>query len=464
MIEEIKQGEEEIKGIFSRFKKRDFSGTEGQVIKNSSFQLAATIIAKLGSIIFTILVARMLMPELFGLYSLALSTIVFFSMFSDLGIGATLTTFLSKYIGAKQLDKAKTYYSKLLKYKLILIFVPAFILLVLSSFIANTYYNKPIFFALLVGVIYIPLNGLISFFNSALISLNNFKACLIKEIIFQILKITSVPLVIYLFINSTISTSGFIAIIIATLSICYIVALIYMAAIARKNFSFFKKVNASKFSSEEVLQLRKFILPLSVTALSGMFFGFIDTLMLGHYVDATYIGYYSAAFGLIGAAGTLLSFMGGALLPIFSRMKNASLERVFKRVRILSLLIGLAAAVFTFFVARYILLIYGDAYLPATLLLKVFSLLLIVIPVTGIYEAYLMSREKTSIMAWVLIISTLINIILNYTFINMGLKTSMFDALLGACIATIISKVIYLFGLMIFKLRKQKELNQEPQI
>jgi O-antigen/teichoic acid export membrane protein len=261
--------------------------------------------------------------------------------------------------------------------------------------------------------------------------------------------------------NSAISTSAFIALIIATLSICYIVALIYMYLTSRHNFKFLKNVVPSKFNSEEVVQLRKFILPLSVTALSGMFFGFIDTLMLGHYVDATYIGYYSAAFGLIGAAGTLISFMGGALLPIFSRMKNAPLERVFKRVRILSILIGLFATIFTFFAAKYILLIYGPAYLPGTLLLQIFSLLLIVIPITSIYESYLMSQEKTLVMAWVLIASTIMNIVLNYFFINIGLRTSMFDALLGACIATIISKIFYLAGLIIFKLKGKNKLDKE---
>lgn len=461
MIDEIRQGESEIRGVFSRFRRRDFSGTEGQVIKNSSFQLAGTIVAKIGSIIFTILVARMLMPELFGLYSLALSTIVFFSTFSDLGIGSALITFLSKSLASKNLEKAKTYYHALLKCKLILVFLPALILLILSSFIANNYYNKPIFLALLVGVIYIPINGIMTFFNSALLSLNNFKACLIKEIIFQILKITSVPLVIYFFMKSTVSTPAFIAIIIGALSFCYLISLIYIYLIAKRNFSFLNKISKSKFNPEEIVQLKKFIIPLSFTALSGMFFGFIDTLMLGHYVDATNIGYYSAAFGLIGAAGTLISFMGGALLPIFSRLKNAPLERVFKRVRVINILIGLFAGVFTFFVAKYILLIYGSAYLPATLLLKIFAILLVIIPVTGLYEAYLMSREKTSILAWVLIISTLVNITLNYFFINIGLKTSMIYALLGACIATIISKIIYLFILVIFKIKNKKELNRE---
>ncbi len=50
--------------------------------------------------LFTIVVARMLLPELFGLYSLALVTIVLFASFSDLGISSALITY-----GAKALAK-----------------------------------------------------------------------------------------------------------------------------------------------------------------------------------------------------------------------------------------------------------------------------------------------------------------------------------------------------------------------
>ena len=93
---EIIEEKQEIKDLFIRFKKRDFKGNTGQAIKNSSFQLAITLIAKIGSLLFTIIIARMLLPELFGLYGLALSTIALFLGFSDLGIGSALITFLGK--------------------------------------------------------------------------------------------------------------------------------------------------------------------------------------------------------------------------------------------------------------------------------------------------------------------------------------------------------------------------------
>lgn len=89
--EEIKETQE----ILDRIKRKDFEGNAGRVIKNSSWQIATTLTAKIGSLIFTIIIARLMLPELYGLYGLALSTILFLSIFNDLGIGAALNTFLS---------------------------------------------------------------------------------------------------------------------------------------------------------------------------------------------------------------------------------------------------------------------------------------------------------------------------------------------------------------------------------
>ena len=94
----IKKEINETKEILTRIKNKNFLGNEGRAIKNSSWQIATTLIAKIGSLIFTIIIARLMLPELYGLYGLALSTILFMGIFSDLGINSALTTFLSKTI------------------------------------------------------------------------------------------------------------------------------------------------------------------------------------------------------------------------------------------------------------------------------------------------------------------------------------------------------------------------------
>jgi O-antigen/teichoic acid export membrane protein len=440
----------DIKNIFKRFRRKDFSGTTGQVMKNSTYQLTTNLIAKFGSLIFTIVVARMLGVELFGLYTLALSTIILFASFSDLGISTAMITFASKALGENKPGKAKTYFKGLLKYKIYLVIICSLVLVVLGYFLANNYYNKPIFYALLAGAIYIPIVTLAGYVGSAFQAGNNFKIIMIKEIIFQILRFTLIPITILLLLKTNLEASVVIAIVILVITLAYFLGLLYLRIVAKKEISFLRKT-AKGLTRNEKIELGKFVLPLSVMALSGMFFGYIDILMLGHYVDLIYIGYYGAAFGLIGAAGLIISSAAVAVLPVFARTQGRSLESLFSKTRNFTFVVGLVAALFTFFAAKYILMIYGKDFMQATIFLQLFSLILIIMPVAAIYNSYFVSIKKTKIIAKLLIISTVVNVILNIWFIGYGLQFGMMEGVLGACVATICSRVIYLAGFIISK-------------
>ena len=82
----FKEEKNDFKEVLRRVKNRDFSGNTGLAIKNSIYQISTNSFSKIAALIFTIIVARLLMPELFGLYSLALSTILLFSAVSNIGI------------------------------------------------------------------------------------------------------------------------------------------------------------------------------------------------------------------------------------------------------------------------------------------------------------------------------------------------------------------------------------------
>ena len=116
----IRQETKKIRRILGRIKRKDLKGNSGQAIKNSSYQLATTFVAKTGALFFTIVMARLLGPEIYGIYGLALSTILFIAVFSDLGITQALMTFLSRTIDNNP-GKAKGYFYFLTKYKILLI-------------------------------------------------------------------------------------------------------------------------------------------------------------------------------------------------------------------------------------------------------------------------------------------------------------------------------------------------------
>lgn len=447
----IHEEERDLKGLFSMFRNRKFEGTAGQAVKNSSFQFTQNIIMKFGGLFFTIVVARMLLPELFGLYSLALATVVLFASFSDLGIGSALFTYIAKLTGKKKNEEAKGYLKKLFKWKVYLLIITSALLLLSSYFIAEFYYAKPIFYALLVGALYIPIVGILSFIETIFKSTGNFKHPLVKEVSFQVLRFILVPLSIFLLLKTNFSEKILVGGILATIIICYLLTLILLIFLAKRKIKFLSS-KGKKLTDFQVKDLKRFILPLTLTAISGVFFGYIDTIMLGHFVEEQFIAFYGTAFALVSSASTLIGFTSIALFPIFSRISGKQLEKVFRKTRNLTLIISVFSGIFTYFLAYYIIKIaYGSAYLTAAPLLKWFALLVLILPLTGLYDSYLVSQKKTRILAKLVIVTTVLNVLLNLAFITYGLRFGMFEAVLGACFATILSRGIYFFGVVWFR-------------
>jgi O-antigen/teichoic acid export membrane protein len=176
--------------------------------------------------------------------------------------------------------------------------------------------------------------------------------------------------------------------------------------------------------------------------------------MLGYFVESSYIAFYQIAFNLITAASVILSFMGGALLPVLSRENKKESEKLFKKSRLILALFSFIAIVFTLFVSKYLItFIYGSSYLPSVIYLQFFSILLFTFPMIELYVNFYTSRKRTKVIAVSLIISTVINVILNFFLIKYGLSFSMESAVLGACIATIISRFVYI-GILSFFMKK----------
>jgi len=446
----ITREENDFKNIFNRFRKRNFSGNTGQAIKNSSYQLATNIVTKTGSLIFTIIIARMLLPEKMGLYSLALSTILLFAAFSDLGVGTAIMTFVSKTLGRNKPEKAKAYFSKLLKWKIYLVILSSGALLASAHFVANNFYNKPIFYALLVGALYIPATEAIVVFERIFRANNNFKTPLSKEIIFQVLRLTLVPIGILLLLKSNLSNEILIALVIMIISMCYLVAVLFLMISSRKRLPFLK-LKTQKLSNTETKDLKRFVIPLSFIAFSGVF-GYVDTLMLGHFVAEEFLAYYGTAFNLIGSGAAIIGFISAGVFPLFSKLEGKSLQSLFKKSRNMVFTIALIGSIFTYFVAWWVIRIaYGTEYLQAVPILRWFSILILIIPMIGIYSTYLTSQKKTKVLAWVVFSTTILNIMLNFIGIKIGLNYGMFEAVLGATFATIISRFAYLGALIVFR-------------
>lgn len=449
-MDSIKEEESDLKNVFGRIKDRNFSGNTGLAISNSMYLFSTTLIGKIGSLILTIFLARILLPELFGLYSLALSTILIFVAFSDMGIGDTLVRFVSRELGKNNSRKAKAYSDYLIKVKITLMIAVSLILIVFSKFISNNYYHKPLSLALMAGGLYVFFGGIVVILQALLQSHNFFRPILYRETIFQLTRIIVIPILTLMALRRSLPDASVVAIIIAVLALSFIISSVLLYIFYKRKT--FREVNYhKKLSLAEKKSTNRFLWINSATILSGIFFGYIDIVMLGYFVPSEFIGYYQGAFSFINASISLLTF-SAALLPIFSRLKKKRADEILvKTTRAVSLIAGISFIGLIVLAEPIVLLIFGPEYLNSVNILRILSLLLLSIPITTIYATYFLSTGKPGIVSKAMIISTVMHIALNYVLISSLIKYGALYAVYGAAIATLISRFSYLFLLKMNK-------------
>jgi len=410
-----------------------------QTGKNVGWNLTTGLVTKIGGLIFTIILARMLMPELFGVYNLVLSVVIIAFMFTDLGIGNTATRYLSEFIGKKEGKKARSYFKYFLKIKLVLSFFAILAILAISKFLAYNIFNKPIiFFPLLVSSLYIFVSSLGGLFKVIFIAKKELSKIFILEIVFVLSKVVFAALAIYTLSEEFVIAGIFIALALAA----FITLLINLILIKEKrNFIF------GETEPIEKKRVWTYLESMSLVSLSLVFFGSIDTLMLGRFVETAFIGYYRVALSLVVTTASLFGFPN-VLLPVFTQIHSDRFERAFEKVaRYLVIFIIPAVAGLAVIAKYFILAIYGKEYLLATSSLYVLAPIILISPFVVLYSSIFQAQEKTNVLAKAVIISLIINIVLNYILIKSLLTISQEYVIVGVGLATFISRGFYLIFL-----------------
>jgi len=433
----------EVFSIFKRIKNKDFKGNSGAAIKNTVYQIATTFASKIGSLIFMILLARILMPELFGLYSLALSTIVIFSFFTDLGVVNTMIRFVSNSLSKGKSSKAKAYFVYSFKIKF-LITSGILIIFLLSVKPLSVYYEKPIFLILLSGSLYLFSISLSNVLGGFFQSLNDFKTFFIRETFFQIIRLILIPLLVLYLLSKAVSGEIILILIFILFGIIWAIMTLFLFFIAKKTPLFL--VKESKLSIKEKKGVNLFLKSLIAFSVFSIILMFSDLFILGGFVSSEYIGYYQVASTLIGSLSALILF-SSSLFPVFSRLKGNTLELGFKKALRITILISFALFLISFlFSSTIINLLYGEAYAQAIPFFRGLCFLLILWPFTALYNGYFMAKGKPELIRNILIFVSLFNLGLNFSLVYFLSQFSSSLAVLGLIGGTIFSNVLYLVG------------------
>ncbi|MBS3080427.1 flippase [Candidatus Pacearchaeota archaeon] len=420
-----------------------------EIAIGSFWNFILTLSARLGSIFFVIIIARFLMPENFGIYTLAVSIALILLVTIDAGINQTLLKYVAEALNKKDKKLAAASFRFLFKLKLTITIFVSFLLILIAFPLAYYVFRKPpLFLPIVFSSLYILVNSIGSFYSSYFYIIKKLWHVTIKQIIFEVLRILGV-----LFIFLILAKEQYVMGTISVLSLSMIIAASYLIYNIKKISPFLYEKSNESFNKNKILEFSFYFATIGSLLI---IFGYVDTIMLGIFLEASYVGYYSAALALVTGIWGFLN-LSQILLPIMSEIKDneirKELSKVFKYLSILSI-----PAIFGIFILGkfFIAFIYGYDYLPAMTPFYVLSFLIFIIPTIEIITPIFYSREKPKIIIKGLIIATILNITLNYFFINTLLKISSSMALVGAAMATVISQSVFLTLLL---MRAKKESN-----
>ena len=416
--------------------KKEKESLSERTAKNSIFNFVGNLVSKFGGLVFTIILARLLLPEAFGIYNLVLSIVMVFLTFTNLGVGGTIVRYMSESIGNNNRKKARSYFRYLIKFRAMLLALVALAIALSSKLMATHIFQKPqMVLPLVFSSIYILSRPLFGTSKSLFQSLNNFRNVAYMQIIFYTSRILIVLGAIYLVTSSFLVSAVFLAMALTSI-ICGVFGYFFLKGNRDLIFGEVEKIDTKRILS--------YLGYVSLIAVSLKFFGNIDTLMLGRFVDPQFIGYYNAALNLVAGAAGLFGF-GAVLLPAFTRINKERFKRGFQKTLRYVLMLSIPSLVGAVIIGRYfIFAIYGSSYLPATTPFYCLAALILISPLISFYTSLLKSKERPKAVFKAVLFSLILNVFLNYFLIRYFLSFSQELAILGAALATVISRGIYL--------------------
>ena len=431
--------------------------TPSKIIENILFQGFSGIASKIGSLIFTILVARILFPKMFGIYSLALTIIIILAAFSDMGLASSITLFIAESIGYEKKKQARSRFWFLLRLKFVIAIVVSAGLFIGAGLIAAFFKKPDLIIPLKIGSFYLLASSIYGIITPIFLSVQKLKYTAISALIFQLSRI---GLILFFFLLLKLPPniqSIFIFMILSTM-----VAIIFVMWIMVKKYSFL--VNG-EIEPVERKRMLKFSSIVAMSSLGILLFTNIDKIVLGFYLEAEFIGFYSAIMtvisGVIGIIG-----IGTVFFPIFIQLEGSKLKEAFKRsFHYISLITFPASVGLAFILIPMLKILYGISYVPPQyefiliITAILLSLLILESIFSNFYRILFDAKEKPSVPAYINIIASITNIILNIIFITYLIKINLALGLIGVALATFITRF---GGLMILAILSKRKLNISP--
>lgn len=396
-----------------------------RVLKNTIYNTLSALVAKMGGILITIFLARLLLPELFGVYSLVISIAFFISPFTDLGVSGVLIKYVAEALGKIKKDVAVVYFQYLLKLKIIFAMIVSVGLFILAQPISVFVFGKAVLILpFKIVALFIFVYAIYNFFSSVFTATQQFKFSTIGSAVYESMRVILAPT----FVLIGWSVFGAICGLIIATILATIVLVYYL--VKHHKYFFLKKVTPLPLKKTRIW---KFMIYLMIGSLSAIMFTYVDSIMLGIFMPIEYVGFYRAAFAIVfGIAGFLT--ITNVLFPVFTQLEGDNLKKAFQKVFRYTAILTFPSAFGLIYVAQpFVQVVYGIDYLPTIVPLIILSFLIIESTLGSFFTTVFIAKELPQYPTYLMITASILNVVLNYFLI-------LAYGMAGAAIATVISR------------------------
>jgi O-antigen/teichoic acid export membrane protein len=407
---------------------------EKKIISGSTFVLTSRVINWISLVIFSITMARMLGRDVYGLISIAVGFIGLFAIIGDIGLNIAGIRYISMYYAKKQYQDIRTIVktSFLIKFSLAMILA---VFCFLGSEALAEFFQKDVAPLFKLVAVIIICNILASVFQTVMKGMYRMDLFALSNIFRDVSWIIiSIGLVAYGF-GVVGALWGFLISAIIWLIIC---SIIYAVPLQRDlPTEQTKKKEVSKSIRNKLIV---FGMPIVIMDITVLLYNWTDTFVLAYFHPTWMVSCYNIAFGLVNIVMIIIASVGTTLFPIFSRehalKKDQSQKRIYEKVVKMLMIIVYPLLTFMLFLSPFIILIWGEQYLPALMPLLILVLWGFFRPVGNIGSSLLTAKGRPKLVMKITISMAGLNFVLNLLLIptyNM----------IGAAIATTIA---FIFG------------------
>jgi O-antigen/teichoic acid export membrane protein len=426
-------------------KKKDLDTSLKLLVRTSLIVFIGLIFSKVLGYIYRIIIARHFGPEVYGMFSLALTITGFFTAIAAIGYSAGLSRYIPLLRGKNDFDAIRYIYKKTLRSYTLCGIVAAIILFFTSRIIAlDIFHNESLVGPLKImatGVLFIMLTDIYIVAIRAFEEIGWYS--FLYNILQNILRVLVLFSLIYLGLTSGVNT------VVLSFISSAIITLIASYFVSRYKIKELFKIHTMKDYSAIDREFFNYSWPIMFFGIVSTIFYWIDTFSIGFYKSALQVGWYNAAVPI----AMLISFIPELFMQLFFPMitreysnRNYKLiEQLSKQVTKWIFMFTLPIFILIFlFPGAALNILFGENYIVAQDALRLLLLGSFVSTIFVVSNNLISMLGKSKIILMNMTIAAILNFVLNMFLVPannlFGFDNS--NGLLGASFSTLLSVLV----------------------